>query len=68
MMLLMLLLSWELKLQTQVVRLLEQTLQTRSVPAFRNALLRSTLVSVFGAARSIAYGYMQVSPHAPRRR
>ena len=51
--------GYELKLQTEVVRALDGTLSSRSVPDFKAALLRGMLISVGGGVLRLVYGYLQ---------
>ena len=51
--------GYELKLQTEVVRALDRTLSSRSVPEFSRALLRGVLISVGGGVLRLVFGYLQ---------
>eukprot|EP01048_Picozoa_sp_COSAG05_P020511 COSAG05_NODE_3501_length_2025_cov_10.964174_2_plen_194_part_01 len=50
---------FEFRMQTDVVRALEGTLNSRNMADFKAGLLRSTMVSLGGALLSIVYNYLQ---------
>jgi ABC-type uncharacterized transport system fused permease/ATPase subunit len=51
--------AWEIRLKTNVVKVLDATLTSRDMRQFRISLLRITLITMFGSALSLTYQYIQ---------